>query len=83
MGASCAEPSEARLRAADDAIICLYSVRANTESEGKGERQSGSLLSRTVKRCFVYIHLARFPFLLSQVFVFVVKPLENHTLRDQ
>ena len=72
-GASCAEPNEARLHAANDAIICCFSVKANKESEGKGERQTGSLLSRTLKQCFVYIHLARFPFLLSRVFVFDVK----------
>ena len=72
-GASCAEPSEARLRAADESVISFVIVKANDGSEGEDELQSASLLPRCVKRCFVFIHLTRFPFLLSQVFIFVYK----------
>ena len=80
LGASCAEPSEARLRAADQEMLCFSIVRISKASEGQGELQSASLLSRCVRRCFVCIPLARFPFLLSQVFTFVVKPMKtkNH-----
>ena len=76
--ASCAEPSGARLRAADEAFIRFAIVRANQESKGKGELQSASLLSSSVKRCFIFIPLARFPFLLSHVSGFLVFPKENH-----
>ena len=79
LGASCAEPSEARLRAADACMISLIIVRAMLGSNGEGKLQSASLLGRAVTRCFVFIPLARFPFLLSQVFVFVVKHMENNT----
>ena len=75
--ASCAEPSEARLRAADGSMISSVMVRASGGSEGEGELQSSSLRPRSVKRCFVFTLLARFPFLLSQVFIFVVFPTEN------
>ena len=78
-GASCAEPSGARLRAADEAFLSLAEEQAHQGSNGKGEVQSASLLSRSVRFAFVHIPLARFPFLLSQVSVFVVKPIENHT----
>ena len=78
-GASCAEPSEARLRAADESVISFVIVKASEGSEGEDELQSASLLPRCVKRCFVFIHLTRFPFLLSQVRVLLVFPKENHT----
>ena len=52
-GASCAEPSEARLRAADQEMICFIIVLASEASEGQGELQHASLLSRGVKRCVV------------------------------
>ena len=68
-GASCAEPSEARLRAADESVISFVIVKASEGSEGEDELQSASLLPRCVKRCFVFIHFTRFPFLLSQVLV--------------
>ena len=35
LGASCVETSEARLRAADEAMLCLFIVRASKESRGK------------------------------------------------
>ena len=35
LGASCAEPSGARLRAADEAVTCLFIVRASKESKSK------------------------------------------------
>ena len=35
LGASCVETSEARLRAADGAMICLFIARASQESKGK------------------------------------------------
>ena len=76
--ASCAEPSEARLRAADACMISLIIVRAILGSNGEGKLKSASLLGRAVTRCFAFIPLARFPFLLSQVFVSVEKPKENH-----
>ena len=41
--------------------------------------QIASLFLKRAKRFFVSIPLARFPFLLSQVFAFAVKPLKNHT----
>ena len=78
-GASCAEPSGARLRAADAVLIPSIRATRNEDSDGECELQSASLLSRSAKRCFVLIPLARFPFLLSQVSVFVVKPMEKHT----
>ena len=78
-GASCAEPSEARLRAADESVISFVIVKASEGSEGEDEPQSASLLPRCVKRCFVFIHFTRFPFLLSQVSEFLVFPKENHT----
>ena len=37
LGARCAEPSEARLRAADLFILSLIVVRASQESDGAGE----------------------------------------------
>ena len=52
-------------------------------SDGKGKLQNASLISRCAKRCVVQPPLARFPFLLIQVFVFVVKPMENHTYWHQ
>ena len=67
LGASCAEPSEARLRAADESMIIFVIVKVSEGSEGEDELQSASLLPSCVKRCFVFIPLARFPFLLSQV----------------
>ena len=76
-GASCAEPSEARLRAADESVISFVIVKASEGSEGEDELQSASLLPRCVKRCFVFIHFTRFPFLLSQVSTFVVKPMKT------
>ena len=79
VGARCAEPSEARLRAADESMVVFAIVKASEGSKGEGELQSATLLPGSVKWCFVSIPLARFPFLLSQVFVLVVKPLENHT----
>ena len=51
-------------------MICVILVKASQESEGAGELQSAGSLFRGVKRYFVFIPLARFPFLLSQVFVF-------------
>ena len=66
-GASCAEPSGARFRAADEAFIRLVIARAHQESNGKGEVQSASLLSRSDKRSCALIPLTRFPFLLAQV----------------
>ena len=35
LGASCVETSEARLRAADGAMICFFIARASQESKGK------------------------------------------------
>ena len=66
--------------AADESMIVVAIVKAREGSKGEGELQSASLLPGSVKWCFVFILLARFPFLLSQVFVFVVKPMENNTL---
>ena len=74
-GASCAEPSEARLRAADEPMISFIIVKACEGRTGEREVQSASLLPRCIKRCFVLIPLARFPFLLSQVFSETLKPL--------
>ena len=71
LGARCVEPSEARLRAADGSMICVILVKASQESDGAGELQSAGSLFRGVKRYFVFIPLARFPFLLSQVSGFV------------
>ena len=68
--ASCAEPSEARLRAADQEVVCFTLVKASKASDGKGKLQNASLLSRCEKRCFVPTPLARFPFLLIQVSAF-------------
>ena len=64
-------------------MISFVFVKASEGREGEDELQSASLLPRCVKQCFVFIPLARFPFLLSQVFVFVVKPMENHTFWHQ
>ena len=66
-GASCAELSEARLRAADESMISFVIVKASEGREGEDELQSTSLLPRSFKRCFIFLPLARFPFLLSQV----------------
>ena len=77
LGTSCAEPSEARLRAADQEMVCFTFVRARKTSDGKGKLQNGSSPSRCGKRCFVQTPLARFPFLLIQVFVFVVRLVET------
>ena len=63
-------------------MLCFFLVSASKASEGEGELQNASLLSIGVQRCFVQIPVARFPFLLSQVFMFVVKPIENHTSGD-
>ena len=49
-------------------MISLIIVRAILGSNGEGKLQSASLLGRAVTRCFVFIPLARFPFLLSLVF---------------
>ena len=73
LGARCAEPSEARLRAADGWMVCVIIVKESHVSDGASELQSASSLSSSVKRWFVLIPLARFPFLLSQVFTFVYK----------
>ena len=70
---SCAEPSEARLRAANQEMVCFISVRASKARDCKSKPQNASFLSRCVKLCFVQTPLARFPFLLSQVFIFVLK----------
>ena len=58
-------------------MTSLIIVQAILGSNGEGKLQSASLLGRAVTRCFVIIPLARFPFLLSQVFIFVVEPMEN------
>ena len=79
LGTSCAEPSEARLRAANQEMVCFTLVRAGKASDGKGKLQNANLLSRRVKRCFVHPPLARFPLSLIRVFFFVVKHIENHT----
>ena len=83
--ASCAEPSGARLRAADQAFNSLAIVRAHQGSQGslihstgtsrkqrQSEVQIASLQSRSVTLNFAHIPLARFPFLLSQVSTMVV-----------
>ena len=75
LGARCAEPSEARLRAANQEMVCFIFVRASKASDGKGKPQNASFLLRCVTRCFVQTPLARFPSLLIQVFVVVVKPI--------
>ena len=80
LGARCVEPSEARLRAADGSMICVILVKASQESDGAGELQSAGSLLRGVKRYFVCIPLARFPFLLSQVSAFCVFLEGNPTL---
>ena len=48
--ASCAEPSEARLRAADACVVSLIFVQARQGSEGACELWSRNLLSRSVTR---------------------------------
>ena len=59
-------------------MMSLIIVRAILGSNGEGKLQSASLLGRAVTRCFVFIPLARFPFLLSQVSKICVFPEENH-----
>ena len=54
-------------RCADESIVSLTVVRASEGSEGAGELHSASLLSSSVKCFFVFVPLARFPFLLSHV----------------
>ena len=61
LGASCAEPSEARLRAADGSMIRLIISRAIEGREHAGDPQNDSLLFKGVKRFFVSIPIARLP----------------------
>ena len=44
LGASCAEPSEARLRAADGSMIGLITIRASKVRDDAGDLQNASLL---------------------------------------
>ena len=71
--ASCAKKAWHSWRAADGWMVCVIIVKASHVSDGASELQSASSLLSSVKRWFVLIPLARFPFLLSQVFTFVYK----------
>ena len=64
-------------------MLCFFFVSDNKASEGEGELQNASLLAGGVQQCFIHTPLARFPFLLSQVSIFGVKPIENHKVWDQ
>ena len=58
-------------------MACVTLGGAIQASDGKGKLEIANFVLRCVKLCFVQTPLARVPFLLIQVFTFVVKQMKN------